>query len=152
MSDNTFKKFLQSKGYKYTRQRDVVMEVFADHEGEHITTEEVFRYAAEKMPEIGIATVYRTVNLLEEIGFLTVLSFDDGVTRYERRLQEEKHAHHHLICKKCNDITEVNLDLLDNLEEEIENREGFHITDHNLKFYGICSHCREASKGETNEE
>lgn len=49
--DNTFKEFLQEKGYKFTKQRQVVMEVFAEREGEHMTTEEVFHYAGKKCPK-----------------------------------------------------------------------------------------------------
>ncbi|WP_083703446.1 Fur family transcriptional regulator [Aedoeadaptatus urinae] len=150
--DNTFKEFLQSKGYKFTRQRQVVMEVFAEREGEHMTTEEVFHYAAKKMPEIGIATVYRAVSLLDSIGFLTALTFEDGTTRYERRIEDEKHKHHHLVCNVCHEITEVNMDLLDDLEDEIERSVHFHITDHNLKFYGICEKCSRKLEGEANEK
>ncbi|MDD7363831.1 MAG: Fur family transcriptional regulator [Peptoniphilus sp.] len=152
MSDNEFRDFLQSKGYKYTKQRQIVMEIFSEHSDEHMTTEEVFRYASEKMPEIGIATVYRAVGLLESIGYLTAITFEDGTTRYERRHKEEKHIHHHLICNNCNKIMEVNLDLLDELEDEIEKTVHFHITDHNLKFYGLCEECRKAMEGESDEE
>ena len=152
MPANEYKDFLQDKGFKYTKQRQVVMDVFIDHIDEHMTTEEVFHYASEKMPEIGIATVYRSVSLLEEIGFLTALTLPDGTTRYERRLRDEKHIHHHLVCNQCHKITEVNLDLLDDLEEEIERTVHFHITDHNLKFYGICEECGKKMKGESDED
>lgn len=152
MPTNEYKDFLQDKGYKYTKQRQVVMDVFIEHDDEHMTTEEVFQYASKKMPEIGIATVYRAVSLLEEIGFLTALTLSDGTTRYERRLRGEKHIHHHLVCNKCQKITEVNVDLLDDLEEEIERTVHFHITDHNLKFYGICEECAQKLKGESDED
>lgn len=152
MAENKLKEFLKDKGYKYTKQRQIVMDIFVEHDREHLTTEEVFQYASEKMPEIGIATVYRTVSLLDEIGFLTSLTFEDGIARYERRSKEEKHIHHHLVCNICHNITEVNGDFLDELEENIEKTEHFQITDHNLKFYGICENCREAKEGELNEE
>ncbi|EFI42439.1 Fur family transcriptional regulator [Peptoniphilus sp. oral taxon 386] len=135
------KNVLKNNGYKYTNQRAEVYNVFLNHRDEHLSTEDVFAYVSKEDPEIGIATVYRTLMLFEELGVLYKISFDDGVARYEIKTVGEGHRHHHLVCLDCGGITEVKLDLLDSLEEEIENDEKFKIVDHNLKFYGYCKDC-----------
>jgi Fur family ferric uptake transcriptional regulator len=56
--------------------------------------------------------------------------------------QDEDHRHHHLICTNCGDVSEVEDDLLDALEEQILQKDGFLVTDHRVKFYGLCKNCR----------
>lgn len=146
------KEILQDRGLKYTKQRELVYEIFHRQKNVHMTTEEVYKEALTLMPEIGIATVYRTVQVLEELGLISAITFEDGITRYELKKEDEEHNHHHLICRVCNKIIEVNLDLLDDLEEKIEKTENFIIRDHNLKFYGICSECWASTEGDKNEK
>lgn len=136
------KSVLKSNGYKYTGQRATVYEVFLEHLNSHMTTEEVFKYVEKKDPEIGIATVYRTVQLFHKLGILDQITFDDNITRYEVRASNRGHRHHHLICVNCGKVTEVKIDGLDELEKEIEEQENFKIIDHNLKFIGYCEDCR----------
>lgn len=143
---------LKEHGHKFTRQRVEIYKVFLNKQGSHLSTEEVYQEASEKDKNIGIATVYRTMLLFEEVGILDKISFDDGVTRYELKNESgEKHRHHHLICVDCGKVTEVKLDLLDNLEKEIEEEENFTIVDHSLKFYGHCKECSEKMKKEDKE-
>ena len=93
-------------------------------------------------PEIGLATVYRTMQLLDDINVISKLNLDDGCVRYEINLNEEDcHHHHHLICSKCNKIIEVKEDLLDSIEREIQSLYKFKIVDHDVKFYGLCEEC-----------
>lgn len=142
---------LQEKGYKYTSQRKAVYETFLKEKDRHMTTEDVYLEVRKHAPNIGIATIYRTVQLLEEVGVLTTITFDDGVVRYELKQGNKTHNHHHLLCTECNKVIEVNLDLLDSLEAEIERDEKFHIVDHNVKFYGYCQDCYNKLKGAENE-
>ncbi|HBI92244.1 MAG TPA: transcriptional repressor, partial [Terrisporobacter glycolicus] len=89
-----------------------------------------------------LATVYRTMQLLDEIGVISKLNLDDGCIRYEINLNKsETHNHHHLICKKCGKIIEVEDDLMDNVEKEIQSAYKFKILDHDVKFYGLCQDC-----------
>ncbi|MDO5715881.1 MAG: Fur family transcriptional regulator [Tissierellia bacterium] len=137
------KSVLKTNGYKYTNQRAAVYEVFLEHINSHLTTEEVFKYVSEKDPEIGIATVYRTVQLFQKLGILDHITFGDNITRYEVRASNMGHRHHHLICVNCGKVSEVQIDGLDELEKEIEDRDHFKIIDHNLKFIGYCEDCQE---------
>ena len=132
---------LKEEGLKLTPQRRSIVQVLIDSKGQHLSCEEIYDKVKESCPEIGLATVYRTLQMLDKIGFTNKLSLDDGCLRYEFNMAHEGHHHHHLICKQCGSITEVELDLLDPLENIIETSYNFQIDDHDVKFYGRCSKC-----------
>ena len=136
---------LKENGYKLTPQRRAIINVILNNEGNHLTTEELYELVKVECPEIGLATVYRTVQLLECIGVVCKLDLNDGCNRYELVHEEENHQHHHLICTVCNNVTEVKGDLLDTMEHEIEEEYKFKVKNHSLKFYGICSDCLQKS-------
>ena len=143
------KKLLRERGLKVTRQRIMVLEAIASCPEEHLTAEEIFELVKVDCPEIGLATVYRTIQLLSELRLIDRISFDDGFVRYEMGSapnQKQKHHHHHLICKTCGKVLPFKDDLLDELERHIEEETGFHVLDHELKFYGQCSECRKKKK------
>lgn len=133
---------LKEKGSKLTPQRRATLNVIIENKGEHLNTEEIYELVRKDCPEIGLATVYRTLQLLEEMEIISRINLDDGCSRYEIKTDDEDHQHHHLICQKCNKIIEVKIDLLDNLETEIEKEYDFDIKDHKLKFFGLCSECK----------
>ena len=139
----TLKEKLKEKGYKLTPQRRAIVDLIVSKEGEHLTAEEIYDEVKKICPEIGLATVYRTVLLLETIGFVFKLDLNDGCSRYELVHSEEEHRHHHLVCNNCKAVYEVKDDLLDELEENIEETYGFKILDHSVKFFGICAKCAE---------
>ena len=139
---DSLKENLKDKGYKLTPQRRATLDTIIENQGKHLNTEEIYDLVKEKCPEIGLATVYRTLQLLDEMSILSKLNLDDGCIRYELNTNENDHQHHHLICQKCNDVIEVELDLLETLEEEIEKKHHFEIKDHSVKFYGTCSKCK----------
>lgn len=133
---------LKEKGYKLTPQRRAIVDIIISNEGSHLTTEELYDLVKIECPEIGLATVYRTVQLLEELGVVSKLDLNDGCYRYELVRDDENHQHHHLICSQCGKVIEVQGDLLEVLEQEIETKYDFQIKNHSVKFYGICSECK----------
>lgn len=133
---------LKKRGYKLTPQRRAIVDTIIEKEGEHLTAEEIYDEVKKKCPEIGLATVYRTILLLEEIGFIFKLDLNDGCSRYELVNSDETHRHHHLVCNECKCVIEVQDDLLDDLEDEIERTHGFKIIDHSVKFFGVCKKCQ----------
>lgn len=135
------KEQLKTKGYKLTPQRRAVVNMVMQNKGNHLTAEELYDLVKKDCPEIGLATIYRTIQLLEEIGVLCKLDLDDGCNRYELVDQEESHQHHHLICKKCGKVIEVEEDLLDSIEKNVEEKYNFKIENHSVKFLGICNEC-----------
>lgn len=132
---------LKAKGYKITSQRKAVLDVVMEHDGEHLSSQEIYDLVKKRCPDVGVATVYRTLPVLEELGYVYAVDLEDGCTRYELHREGQTHRHHHLLCEKCGSITEVKDDLLDEIEKKIYKNYGFTIKDHRVKFYGICSKC-----------
>lgn len=139
MFDNKIKERLIKGNYKLTDQRLAVLQVMQENKGRHLSAEEVLNAAREKLPNIGIATVYRTLERLAAIEILYKTMFDSDKFRYELSA-DQNHQHHHIICLGCGKITEVEEDLLASLEKHIE-QQGFKIVDHELKLYGYCPSC-----------
>lgn len=140
---NKLTEILKENGYKLTTQRKVIYNVFLENEEAHLSPEEIYDKLRDSHPEIGIATVYRTLQLFEDLGILYKVNFNDGCSRFEICLGKDKgHHHHHLICLSCGKVIEVEIDLLENLEEEIEKSGEFEIVDHVVKFYGYCKDCK----------
>ncbi len=139
-----FIRMLKEKGLKVTKQRLAVLEALEEQEDRHMTTEDIYHLVRKEFPEIGIATVYRTVQLLLEMQLVDRIELNDGCVRYEigRQFSGEKgHYHHHLICESCGKIVSFEEDLLDELERQIWEKTGFQVWDHELKFYGRCKDC-----------
>ena len=136
-----FKALLKSKGLKVTGQRLAVLEVLQQREDEHPTAEEIFDLVRVEHPDIGLATVYRTIQLIDK------LSLDDGFIRYEiGKSSASGHRHHHLICLSCNSVFSFEKDFMEPLENEINKLTGFQVINHEVKLYGYCKACREANK------
>lgn len=148
---NQYKAILQKEGYKLTNQRRDILKVIIDNSHEHLSCEDVFGIVSKENPELGIATVYRTLQLFEKLSIVYKINFDDGLSRYELNMGTSNHHHHHLICLKCSKVREVQLDLLEALETEIENEGNFKIIDHNVKFYGYCNECITKAEKESEE-
>lgn len=143
MTLDTLRKLLMESNYKITRQREIIFLALSNNKEKHLSPEDLHAIVNKEDRDIGIATVYRTLLLFEELGVVYKLDFDDNCYRYELVDVSEKHHHHHLICQKCKKVIEVKYDLLDNIEKQIKQDYEFEIKDHDLKFYGICSDCQE---------
>ena len=135
---------LSERQHKMTPQRQIVLQIFLDHPGEHLSAEDVHDILRAEKAEIGLATVYRTLELLSDLGILQKMEFGDGCSRYEvNDTDPTRHHHHHLICTKCGKVEEFDEDLLETLEADIERKTGFRTLDHQVKFFGICKECQE---------
>ncbi|MFA5576440.1 MAG: Fur family transcriptional regulator [Tissierellaceae bacterium] len=142
---NSIKGKLQNNGYKLTTQRRAILKAMIENQDDHLSIDEIYNIVRKEYPELGIATVYRTLQLFEKLDIVYKLNFDDGCSRFELSSESDSHHHHHLICLKCGKVTEVKIDLLEALEGEIEREGQFTIVDHNVKFYGYCSDCKNKS-------
>ena len=143
MEQDRFKAILRERGLKVTNQRLLVLETIADHAGEHLTAEEIYELVKDKYSEIGLATIYRTVQVLVELNVIDKVSFDDGFVRYELGSDAEvnRHRHHHAICRKCGKVLSFQGDLLETLEQALYDTAGFTVTDHEVKLTGYCRDC-----------
>ena len=136
-----FKNLLKDNALKFTIQREVILQTLYKSD-EHLTPESLHHLLQNNFPDlkIGIATVYRTLALLEDSDMVTSLSFGAQGKKYELGAKEH---HDHMICTSCGQITEF-------VDEEIENRQdaiakelGFKISDHSMQIYGICKNCQQ---------
>lgn len=132
------KLFLKEKGFKSTKQRDIIASEFLAV-GEHVTAEELYIRISKKHSNIGFTTVYRTLKLLSQSGLATERVFADHLTRYEPLAAEEHHDH--LICLKCGSITEFEDQRMERLQEKIAAEFGFLVETHKMELYGHCSKC-----------
>ncbi len=134
-----FREILRKNKLKYTKQRESVIKMLynSDH---HFTPEELYLEIRDEQPElnIGIATVYRTLNLLEDSGMVTSISFGTQGKKFE--LATKPH-HDHLICKNCGKIVEFEDPSVEKKQEEIAKKNGFTLTGHLMQLYGTCKNC-----------
>lgn len=134
---------LKSKELKLTTRRELVLKVLLESKDKHLSAEEVYNLVKQKAPDMGLATVYRTLELFLEFNIIHAMDFGDGRKRYEFGAEDGKdHYHHHLICTGCGSIIQVNEDLLEELENRVAGQYGFTVTNHQLKIFGICRDCR----------
>lgn len=141
-----FKTLLKEKGLKVTMQRIEILEALEDRPDEHLTAEEIYELVKERNPDIGLATVYRTIQLLAELNLIDKLNLGDGFVRYEIGRQSGDgtiHHHHHLVCLNCGNVLTFQDDLLEALEHRIEETMGFEVVDHEVKLLGFCRDCKE---------
>ena len=134
-----FREFMQRKGLKSTRQRDVILDAFLsmDH---HSSTEELYLQLRQREPGIGYATVYRTLKLFAEAGIAREIHFGDGQTRYEPASGRDHHDH--LICTGCGRIVEFENERIEELQLRVARSHGFEVESHKLELYGRCDRCR----------
>ena len=144
-------------GRRMTMPRSLIIEFMSKNKG-HFSAEEIFLKLKEKEPAIGIATVYRTLELLTELGIVGKFDFGDGRARYEYADGKKSPGHHHhLVCTKCNriidydDFSEEELSLIKRTEEVLNKKYNFKITNHMIQFYGICDDCRKGEKNENSD-
>ncbi|WP_059103561.1 ferric iron uptake transcriptional regulator [Shouchella shacheensis] len=145
------KKQLHAQSYKLTPQREATVMVLLEHEEDHLSAEDVYLLVKEKAPEIGLATVYRTLELLTELKVVDKINFGDGVSRFDLRREGAQHFHHHLVCIECGAVDEIQEDLLGDVEAVVERDFLFKIKDHRLTFHGVCHRCQVAETSDDNE-
>ncbi|MGI6366602.1 MAG: Fur family transcriptional regulator [Bacillota bacterium] len=133
-------------GHKWTGQRREIVAVLDEDQSLHLSAEELHGILQERGQKIGLATVYRTLELMVDMGLIHKLQFGDNRSRFE--VADEEHHHHHLVCNVCGKVYEVSWDLLEELEHKIEADHDFSVQGHHLKFYGICSACKRLGEDE----
>jgi len=136
---------LRARGYRLTPQRLAILEVLAASRG-HPSAELVHQRVRVRFPTISLGTVYKTVELLREMGEVLELGFTDGSTRYDGR---RPRPHPHLVCRSCGAITDLDLEETRTLPDRVAAMHGWSITSHRLDFFGLCPRCLAAGAGDT---
>ncbi|WP_456485593.1 Fur family transcriptional regulator [Hydrogenimonas sp.] len=145
-----FKELLKQSNppLKFTKQREIILSTLYTHSG-HYTPEELYEIIKRENRDLktGIATIYRTLSLLENAGIVTSISFGTQGKKYELGVK----AHHdHLICTKCGKILEFFDEEIEEKQAQIAKEFNFKMEDHSLKIFGICPECQKIGKERQN--
>ena len=130
--------YLTRQGLKHTRQRVAILDAFLQAGG-HMTSEDLYERVRPGHPEIGAATVYRTLKLFCDAGIAHPSHFRAGVTLYEYRSGH----HDHLICDGCGAIVEFESSAIEEAQREIADSYGYRLTQHRHDLYGHCPKCQQ---------
>jgi Fur family ferric uptake transcriptional regulator len=141
--EDTFKKIIEDKGYKYTAQRKMIVDVLKENKGKHLRVQDIYELVRKKDSKIGFATIYRTINLLDEVGIIDKLDVGDKYIRYEYLDSVHKDKKCHFMCVRCNSIFDIDKVVVENKFSEIEDKYNFKLEGLDLTFYGICRDCLE---------
>jgi Fur family ferric uptake transcriptional regulator len=134
---------LNTVGLKATLPRLKVLQVFHSHERHHLSAEDVHRRMLEQNSDVGLATVYRVLAQLTDVGILSRSVFESGTAVFE--LHQGKH-HDHLICLECGRVDEFVDEVIEERQRAIAQSSGYALAQHQLALYGYCPECRKPSK------
>lgn len=133
-----FHLFLSKKGLKATLQRSLILDAFLEVDRPtHI--DELYLILRSKHPNIGHATVYRTLRLFADSGIAREINLGDGLTRYEQARQGKRHDY--LVCSDCGTVTEFDNSTVERSQVEVAQSLGFMVESLKIELRGVCSHC-----------
>ncbi len=128
---------LRASGQRLTPQRMLILELLYAH-GDHATADEIFAAAQERYPYLNISTVYRTLELLRDIGIISETDLGDGRRQFAL-LSDDRH--HHLICLHCGYVQEIDDQPFDELRAGLRSAHGFEARIDHLAIFGACQVC-----------
>ncbi len=137
LKEEKIKEFIEAcknMGLKITPQRVAVYEVLLSRD-DHPTVEDIYNEIKKKYPFVSLATVYRTVETLEELGFVKKVAYWGGSVRYDANTSD----HHHLICTQCGAIKDIEF-CID--WDPPQYMEGYRVHNYSLHIYGVCPKCQ----------
>lgn len=135
---------LNQVGLRVTRPRLKVLQIFHSHKRRHLTADDVYLRVAAQNSGVGLATVYRVLSDLTDVGILLRSTFEAAKAVYEVR---DGVRHDHLICLACGRVDEFTDPVIDERQKAIARASGYEVTQHQLALYGHCSGCRKRDKG-----
>ncbi len=130
---------LRGQNFRLTPQRLEILRILASSR-EHPSVEQVFEEVRRRFPTTSLATVYRNILKLKELGQVLELGFADSGNRYDGN---RPFPHPHMVCIKCRRIMDPDVENLEDLTERLARTTGFRIVNHRLDFFGICPGCQE---------
>jgi Fur family transcriptional regulator, ferric uptake regulator len=132
---------LNNVGLKATLPRLKVLQVFHSSPSRHLSAEDVYRRISEQKGEVGLATIYRVLGQLTDVGILVRSVFDPESGRAVYEIHEGKH-HDHLICLECGRVDEFVDDVIEKRQRAVAESNGYALAQHQLALYGYCADCR----------
>ena len=138
LSAQELRSVLRQRGMRMTPQRQLILEAIAASSG-HMSAEHIYRQVAPRFPDVNLSTVYRTLEVLEDLGFLRHTHFHDGVAQYHLATDVQ---HQHLVCRACGAEVELDLDVLRPLGDTLRQQYGFEADLAHTAIVGVCDKCR----------
>ena len=135
-TDSPLSRRVREAGFKLTPPRLAVLQVI--EQDDHLSPAEIFQRAQAIQPGVGLATVYRALEIFTELGIVRPITLGDGPPTYIRA----EGGHHHLVCSACGTVIEFDECSSGTLAQELADRYDFQIQSHLLEFYGLCADCR----------
>lgn len=132
-----FETLCRERGLPLTVQRRDVLKAVLERD-DHPSADQIYESVRERIPGLSRTTVYRALETLVELGVIRRLHHPGAAARFDGAT----HRHHHLVCRKCNRVIDVESRQLDNLQLPPRMRHGFQIEDHSVHFMGVCEVCR----------
>jgi Fur family ferric uptake transcriptional regulator len=129
---------VKAQGLRMTPQRAIIFEAIEKLEG-HLTAEDIFAEVQQVNPYINLATIYRTLELLQELDLMTQTNLGRGRTYFALK---DHCSHHHLVCQECGRIEEFHDDVLEPVRKTLEEKYGFEAHTDHLSVFGLCQDCR----------
>ena len=131
---------LRERGYRVTAQRTIILETIA-HMEDHISAQQVYEGARERLPGLNLATVYRTVESLQGAEMINMLSAGGEPMRFS--LRDPEHPHSHLVCRECGSIFEVGAGEIEAFARRVEEETNFRIDSKHMTLEGLCPICKQ---------
>ncbi len=138
-----FKEYLKKNDLLYSKQRGQILDIFLKTE-HHPTINDLHELVRKENPKIGLATVYRTMEIIYNAGLARKVGFGDGIKHYEHKYKHQDH--HHLVCLNCGKVTEVTSNKLEEVQGKLAQKYDFTITRVAIKLFGICKTCKNKDK------
>ena len=129
--------YLSQRGYRITPQRLMILNAINGARG-HISAEEIYESICQNYPGLNISTVYRTLELLKEIGLVTETDMGDGRVRFHSAGHEH---HHHLVCSVCGRVIDLDEEMLIPLTTTLKEKYGFCADLQHMAIFGRCKGC-----------
>lgn len=133
---------LKEKGYRLTPQRMAVLKILASSR-EHPSIESIYEQVQQDFPMTSLATIYKTVAVLKDVGEVSELNFGEDYSRFDAA---DPHSHPHLICVRCKRVLDIDITLQAQLEEQVSRTYGYKVLSHRIDFFGLCPDCQETEK------
>lgn len=129
---------LREQGYRLTPQRAMILSIIEGSD-RHISAEEIYAQVAAKYPQVNISTVYRTLELLKQLGLIYETDLGEGRVKYH---PEDKGHHHHLVCQNCGAIIDIDESTLAGLKDVLLHQYDFSAQLRHVAIFGLCGNCR----------
>lgn len=139
INSDLIKSRFKSCGYKLTNQRKAILDVLIENEGRFLSVEEICQKSKKKHPQTNLTTIYRNMDILEEIGIVHKTTLSGSNSLIYEIICSDKH-HHHIICKGCGKTNIIDTCPFEDIKRLVS-EEDFIITEHKIELYGYCKEC-----------